>query len=399
MGARLVGGLPPTSASPSRWTRRGRSSAGGSSGARPTSSTWRGMRLANRRSPYRALLRLAGSSSATSSAWWRGRRRGRAADPLRQGVYLTVDEFKGRRPVVRGTPTIDAGPGRLRNPLAPAPVGRDRRQPRRGHATAARPGLAARSGGEHVPRARRPRRRRLEQRGVGDARASPRSSGTPLCGGPVARWFSQLDPDARGLHPRYRWSVRAVAWTSRLAGSRCRRSSTCRSTRRSRSRAGWRSASAAGEVPHLWAFPSSAVRLCRAAGRPGSTSTGARFTVTGEPVTAARLAVIRRAGADAVPDYGSADSGGSMTYGCLAPEAARRRPPLPRPERADPGRGTRRFPAGALLVSSLRPTAPFVLLNVSMGDCAVVTDRAAVAARSRGSAGRPTCTPSGASRS
>ena len=32
------------------------------------------------------------------------------------GVYLTVDEFKGRRPVVRGNVTIAVNPGRLRNP-------------------------------------------------------------------------------------------------------------------------------------------------------------------------------------------------------------------------------------------------------------------------------------------
>jgi hypothetical protein len=34
------------------------------------------------------------------------------------GVYLTVEEFKGRQPVVRGAVTIDAGPARLRNPMA-----------------------------------------------------------------------------------------------------------------------------------------------------------------------------------------------------------------------------------------------------------------------------------------
>ncbi len=75
-----------------------------------------------------------------------------------------------------------------------------------------------------------------------------------------------------------------------------------------------------------------------------------------------------------LPDYGSVDSGGSIGYGCLAAEApdevhvfsdlnavieADRRP----------------FPAGALLVSSLRPTAPFILLNVSMGDRATMTGR------------------------
>jgi hypothetical protein len=101
---------------------------------------------------------------------------------------------------------------------------------------------------------------------------------------------------------------------------------------------------------------------------------GARFTVTGEPVTAARLAAIRRAGGDPVPDYGCVDTGGSLTYGCLAPEA---------PDdvhffadlhgliQAD----ATPFPRNALLITSLRDTAPFILLNVSMGDCATVTAR------------------------
>ena len=37
---------------------------------------------------------------------------------LRAGVYLTVDEYKGRRPAVRGNTTIAADPRLLRNPLA-----------------------------------------------------------------------------------------------------------------------------------------------------------------------------------------------------------------------------------------------------------------------------------------
>src|SRR5208283_91916 len=36
---------------------------------------------------------------------------------LREGVYLTVDEFKGRRPLVRGSMTIPCHSDQLRNPL------------------------------------------------------------------------------------------------------------------------------------------------------------------------------------------------------------------------------------------------------------------------------------------
>jgi len=77
----------------------------------------------------------------------------------------------------------------------------------------------------------------------------------------------------------------------------------------------------AGEVPHLLTSPSSVVQICRVAEEAGMDLVGVRFTITGEPVTDARLAAIRRVHGDAVPDYGSVDSGGSMTYGCLAPYA------------------------------------------------------------------------------
>jgi len=130
----------------------------------------------------------------------------------------------------------------------------------------------------------------------------------------------------------------------------------------------------AGETPHLWASPSAAVGLCRSVAEARIDVAGSKLTVTGEPVTEARLAAVRRAGIDATPDYGSADSGGSVGQGCLSPEA---------PDDihvfsdlnaliqvdAPP------FPTGALLLSSIRPTVPFIFLNVSMGDRATITRR------------------------
>jgi hypothetical protein len=131
-----------------------------------------------------------------------------------------------------------------------------------------------------------------------------------------------------------------------------------------------------GAVPHLWAFPSSAVRLCRAAASAGIDLAGAELTVTGEPVTSARLAAIGASGAHALPDYGSADSGGFIAYGCLAPEApddVHVMDDLNALIQAD-GR-LAAMPAGTLLVTSLRASAPFVLLNVSLGDGASLVDR------------------------
>src|SRR5262245_55871659 len=70
-------------------------------------------------SPYRALMRLAGSEYGDIERLVR--QDGVEATLrilLRAGVYLTVDELRGRRPAVRGSATVETGPGRLRNPLA-----------------------------------------------------------------------------------------------------------------------------------------------------------------------------------------------------------------------------------------------------------------------------------------
>ena len=116
------------------------------------------------------------------------------------------------------------------------------------------------------------------------------------------------------------------------------------------------------------------MRLCRAAEEVGADLAGARFTITGEPITEARLAAIRRVGGDAVPDYGSADSGGSVSYGCLSPEAPDDVHVFSDLNAVIQADGPP-FPKDALLVSSLRPTTPFVFLNVSMGDRATMTER------------------------
>lgn len=325
--------------------------------------------------PYLALLRLAGCELGDLERLVAKNGLEGALEALyRCGVYLSLDEFKGRVPVVRGSAVIAVDPSDLRNPL-PLP-----------HVWAATSGSRGPSTPFPLDLAS------LRDRAVnayltldahGGANWRNAVWGNPglgpllwysLCGGPVARWFTQLDPAAVGLHPRYRWSVRALAWASRFAGvplPRLEHAPIDAPVAIAR----WMARTLrAGDVPHLWAFASSAVRLCRLAEQGGIDLVGARFTVTGEPITDARLAVIRGVGAEAIADYGSADSGGSMSAGCLAPEA---------PDdvhlfhdlnalvqAADPP-----LPIGALLVSSLRATTPFLLLNVSMGDRAVVSTR------------------------
>jgi hypothetical protein len=292
----------------------------------------------------------------------------------RAGVYLSGDELKGRRPIVRGATTIPHGARHVENPLSRSHVwgATSGSSGVRTPVGMALPSLRDRAVNMYLA---------LDARGGAGWRTAV--WGTPgigpllwysICGGPAARWFSPVDPSLRRLHPRYRWSVRAMTWTSRLAGVPLPRMEHVPLTAPAAVARWMAEELRERSVPHLWTFPSSAVRVCRIAADTGLDLAGARFTVTGEPVTAAALEVVRGVGAEAVPDYGSADSGGSLSYGCLAPDAPDdvhvfsdlnvviRAAQAPLPE-------------GTLLVSSLRTTARRVLLNASMGDTALLSER------------------------
>ncbi|MBI3998030.1 MAG: hypothetical protein HY355_03275 [Armatimonadetes bacterium] len=299
----------------------------------------------------------------------------------RNGVYLTVDEFKGRRPTVRGSTTLTVSPDRLRNPRASVHV-TAQTSGSRGAVTAVGIDLAnmrdeavdlglyldARGGTRWVHAL-------WSVPGSSAVRLLLRMSG---CGAEVARWFSQVDPAAPDLHFRYRWSARLVRWGSLLAGAAVP-SPQYVPLETPLPIARWMAEVARrGDVPHLTTFSSAAVRLCLVALEAGIDFRGVQFTLGGEPTTAARLALIRRTGAVAVPRYSSIEVG-QIGYGCLAPEApddVHVLADLHAVIQAEVDAGSASLPPQALLITSLRPTAPLVLLNVSLGDQATMVRRA-----------------------
>jgi hypothetical protein len=140
-----------------------------------------------------------------------------------------------------------------------------------------------------------------------------------------------------------------------------------------------------GETPHLMSYPSAVVRLCRAATETGVDLGRAVFTSAGEPLTAARLHMIERTGARIIPRYSSVESG-PIGYGCLARDAPddlhllRDLVALIQPRGTAAGRErigppAAAVPAETLLLSTLRPSAPLVLINVSLGDQATMGER------------------------
>jgi hypothetical protein len=299
---------------------------------------------------------------------------------LRQGIYLTGDELKGRQVIVRGGTTIELHHDGLVNPLLRGELLRYRS----GSRGARTPVMVSLAG--ILERAVNLCLSYDARGGIGWRHAYWEVPGGAVMThvlechpfqGPPARWFSQLDPATAGLHPRYRWSVRLTRWAAMMAGAHLPRPTyvplddpfpiiewmldTLRS----------------GQTPHLKTYASSATRLCQVALARRIDLTGVEFTVTGEPVTEARLATIQRTGARARPRCGASETG-LIGVGCLEPEAGDElhlfhdlNTVIQPGAWARPGLTPR-----TLLVTALRPTARMVLLNASLGDEATLGPRA-----------------------
>ena len=335
----------------------------------------------NPTSPYLTLLWLAGCEYGdVERLVARDGVEGALAELYRRGVYLTVGEMKGRQPVRRGSTEVELVAGALRNPLAAC------------H-------LIGQSGGSRGNRASVPidlafiRDHATNWRLVLEARgcaAGPHAQWTVPggqslfnllesggYGAPKERWFAQVDPAAPSLHPRYRWSARLLRLGGALAGVRLPPPEYV-PLEQPLPVARWLAEQVrAGRRPHLGTPASGAVRLCQAGQAAGMDLRGVQFSVGGEPLTPARLAVVHQAGAEALTTYGSSESG-RIGYGCLARDASDDQHlyhDLVALIQPGPIGAQESLPAEALLTTSLRPTAPLILLNVSLGDQAELGQR------------------------
>lgn len=331
-------------------------------------------------SPYRKLLELAGCEYGDLDGLVKQEGVEAALQILlRQGVYLTMEEFKGRRPTVRGSTTIRFGPSQFRNPLGKA------------H-------FWSQSGGTSgVPSQGTFEFAHVRDRAVNQVLALDANGGLDWVhaswmapgswaikyllqlatfGVVPARWFSQVALAAPGLHPRYRWSALALRWGGMIAGRHFPTPEHVGIEDPVRIAHWMADVLRAGGTPHLYTFASSGVRLCQAAIAAGIDLSGAQLTIGAEPITVARLATIRRTGANVVASYGSEETG-AIGRGCLTPAE---------PDEVhllhdlnaivQPGPATRaELRPNTLLFSSLRRTAAFVLINVSMGDQALMSRR------------------------
>jgi hypothetical protein len=335
--------------------------------------------IANPASPYHELLRHAGCEYGDVERMvQQDGLEGALAKLSRAGVYLTTDEYKGRRPAERGSARIRVTPRRLQNPLA-APDFLAQTGGSRGTATTIPLALACmRDRAVNMALALHARGGSAWRKAIWEMSGIGPLLWFSASGEPVARWFSKADLDAPDLPRTRAWRVRIetalLTWTGRRSGRPLPNREYVPVDAPLPIVRWMEHTLAHGAVPHLWTSTSAAVRVCREAERVGASLAGAQFTVTGEPVTAARLGVIGKAGAVAVPDYGSADSGGSVSTGCLAPAAPDDVHVFSDLNAVIQSDGPA-APRGALLLTSLRPTAPFIFINLSLGDRAVLTER------------------------
>jgi hypothetical protein len=334
-------------------------------------------------SPYRALLAHAGCELGDLTRLVRADGvEGALRALLRAGVYLTVDELQGRRPIVRGALRLAGDPARFRNPAArggvPLTSGGSR-------------GLGTRIGVDllFLWEAFTDHRLILGSRGGLDWNHAV--WGVPggasimhllfaaTAGRAAPQFFSRFDAnEERRLHPRYRWSLRllrAAAVVARRPFPPFRHAPTGDPAVLVR----WLDAvRERGSTPCVRLYASSGVGLAEAAATMKTDLCGVQLLLSGEPVTPARRAAVERSGAVVLPHMGNTELGTYVGCGCFAPAASDDMHVLHdllaliQPEEVEiPG-----VPPQALLASSIRPRAPLVLLNAALGDLGRLSDRA-----------------------
>ena len=293
-----------------------------------------------------------------------------------EGIYFTVDEFKGRAPVTRNGITFSCNESMFDNPFL-------------SHAYEVRSG-ATRSAGTRI----KIDFEYLHQRSLYDALLldvhgclnAPVANWFPVfpgapginsslrfahIGNTVQRWFSQVSEDSLKLSWERKIGTKTIFFISRLYGCPLAEPEyveLCEPLKVAR----WVSETLQEhERCVLYTFAGSAVRVCIAAQEAGLNIKGARFFVTGEPLTPQKRFEIESAGAYAVPVYGISEAG-VIAAGCDQPHEVSDHCHLYKDSTAII---TQRYVIPQLdrsldsfLCTTLLYESPKLLLNVGMGD-------------------------------
>ena len=328
----------------------------------------------NPRSPYRALLAAAGCEPqdvarlvATDGL------EGALAVLDRAGVRVSYEEFKCRMPIVRGSQTFHFRPDDFDDPVGAEHIWVSSGGTR---GTATRMPIDT----EHIAGMAPYWAVFLAENGCLDASLI---FWTPAHPGVAARYLACARAGQRYTHwfaseemssLRSRLYAGSIHWLARRAGGFPQRVAAPFSEP-DRVLERLLDLIANARRPAVQTTPSAAVKLSLAAQRRDKTLTGATFLLGAEPLTHARRTAIEASGARAVPLYGSSEApwiGGQCRGAGVSDEVhvledSYAVVPAAEPNRED-DRGGR-----TLLLTSLRRAAPKVLLNVDIGDRAVLS--------------------------
>jgi len=293
-----------------------------------------------------------------------------------EGIYFTVDEFKGRVAVVRNGLRIQCNERMFDNPFL-------------SEAYEVRSG-ATRSAGTRI----RIDFDYLHQRSLYDALlldthgclTAPVANWFPVfpgapginsslrfthIGNPVQRWFSQVSEDRLKVNWEKKLGTRLLFTISKLYGAPLAEPEYVKLSDAHKV-AEWAARTLEEHAACvIYTFAGSALRVCMAAAEANLNLKGVRFFVTGEPLTPQKRYEIESSGAVAVPVYGISEAG-VIAAGCNRPHAAsdcchlykdstaivRHKHVMPRFD----------LSIDSYLFTTILYESPKLLLNVGMGD-------------------------------
>ena len=335
-------------------------------------------------SPYLPLLKMAGCELGDIRNMVRQKGLEGALRVLREaGVYTTYEEFKGRKPIVRGGKEFPVHSHDFDNPLPLAAY-----YVESGGSTGA--GTRSSHDLDHLRVIAAHELITYTAHGVTDfpkviwRGVLPDGSGIDNVlrfshyGRDAEKWFSHRNPyDLRPIVFKYRMATLATIVIGRLIGSPLPWPKYVK-LEDAAVVARWTAAVLKEHGACLVLAPASrALRICLAARDEGLDFTGATFRIAGEPVTQAKVNAIRSTGAKVFTTYGYSEIG-RIGMGCSRPIDAndlhlcKSMCAMFPHERLVPGTDIK---VPAFNFSSILPSTPKILLNAESDDYGIVENR------------------------
>jgi hypothetical protein len=337
----------------------------------------------NETSPYLKLLKLAGCEFGDFRSCVIRDGVEKTLEALRQsGVYLTYDEFKGRKDVIREGKSFRFEQSDFNNPTLSHHL-----TVRTGGTTG--PGVKVPVAFEYIAQVAVHQAFLFDIHRLWDAPFAmwfpifPGAAGVNTllrntkAGKPPLKWFSQIDREYINPSLTHKLRTNGLVYTGRFFGGKFPRPEFVDLNSASKI-AEW-IAKMIKKISQCYiaTFPSSAVRICNAVKEYGLNIEGTTFVIVGEPITPTKYNEIKSVGANVVPQYGFTEAS-TVGFGCAEPEQIdevhffrdsfaliqhKRKPPY-----LDKS-------IGAFLFTSLLSRAPKILFNVETGDYGVLKSR------------------------